>query len=116
MMGVSARRNPHLANVFYRLQLIKACGTGMRKIMRAYAGAPPQPQIMATNNAFKIVLPNANFTATEAKEPAANSMEAPAASHSREDEILRFLAEHPSITRKRRRRCSRSANPRPAAY
>ena len=68
--------------------------------MGAYAGTASQPQIMATNNAFKIVLPNMNFAATEAKEPAANSMEAPADSHSREDEILRFLAEHPSITRK----------------
>ena len=100
MMGVSACRNPHLANVFYRLQLIEAYGTGMRKIMGAYAGAATQPQIIATNNAFKIVLPNVNFTATKAKEPAANSTEAPSASHSREDEILRFLAEHPSITRK----------------
>ena len=72
----------------------------MRKIMGAYAGAATQPQIIATNNAFKIVLPNVNFTATKAKEPAANSTEAPSASHSREDEILRFLAEHPSITRK----------------
>ena len=68
--------------------------------MGAYADAAPQPQIMATNNAFEIVLPNANFTATEAKEPASNSMEASTASHSREDETLRFLAEHPSITRK----------------
>ena len=100
MMGVSACRNPHLANVFYRLQLIEAYGTGMRKIMGAYAGAATQPQIIATNNAFKIVLPNVNFTATKAKEPAANSTEAPSASHSREDKILRFLAEHPSITRK----------------
>ena len=72
----------------------------MRKITGAYAGAASQPQIMATNNAFKTVLPNVNFAAMEAKQPAASSMEAPVASHSREDEILRFLAEHPSITRK----------------
>ena len=100
MMGVSACRNPHLANVFYRLQLIEAYGTGMRKIMGAYAGAASQPQIMTTSNAIKIVLPNMNFTPTAAETPAANSKEAPAASHSREDEILRFLAEHPSITRR----------------
>ena len=100
MMGVSACRNPHLANVFYRLQLIEAYGTGMRKIMGAYAGAASQPQIMATNNAFKIVLPKMNFAATAAETPAANSKEVPAASYSREDEILRFLAERPSITRR----------------
>ena len=100
MMGVSACRNPHLANVFYRLQLIEAYGTGMRKIMGAYAWAASQPQIMTTSNAFKIVLPNMNFTPTEAKRPAATSKKAPVASRSREDEILRFLAEHPSITRR----------------
>ncbi len=100
MMGVSACRNPHLANVFYRLQLIEAYGTGMRKIMGAYAEAASQPQIMTTSNAFKIVLPNVNFTPTEAKRPAATSKKAPVASRSREDEILRFLAEYPSITRR----------------
>ena len=101
MMGVSACRNPHLANVFYRLQLIEAYGTGMRKIMGAYAGAASQPQIMTTRNAFKIVLPNMNFTPTEAKKAGSNQQKkAPAASHYREDEILRFLAEHPSITRR----------------
>ena len=67
IMGVSACRDPHLANVFYRLQLIEAYGTGMRKIMGAYANAAPRPQIMATNNAFEIVLSNVNFAATEAR-------------------------------------------------
>lgn len=43
----------------------------MRIIMGAYAGVASQPQIMATNNAFKIVRPNVNFTATAAKNPAA---------------------------------------------
>ena len=35
--------------------------------MEAYTGAASQPQIMATNNAFKIVLLNVNFTAMAAK-------------------------------------------------
>ena len=60
MMGVSVCRNPHLANVFYRLQLIEAYGTGMKKIMAVYKGAPVQPEISATNNAFKVILPNVN--------------------------------------------------------
>ena len=62
MMGVSVCRNPHLANVFYRLQLIEAYGTGMKKIMGAYANALVQPKIKTTSNAFKIILPNVNFT------------------------------------------------------
>ena len=42
--------------------VIKMVGR-MRKIMEAYASTASQPQIMATNNAFKIVLLNVNFTA-----------------------------------------------------
>ena len=34
MLGVSALRNRHLANVFYRLKLIEAYGTGLLKIRR----------------------------------------------------------------------------------
>ena len=36
MMGISVCRNAKLANVFYRLELIEAYGTGIRKIMEAY--------------------------------------------------------------------------------
>lgn len=70
MMGVSVCRNPHLANAFYRLQLIEAYGTGMKKIMGAYADTPVQPKITTTNNAFKIILPNVNAApkATETPE------------------------------------------------
>lgn len=99
-MGISACRNPHLANVFYRLQLIEAYGTGIRKIMGAYAGAAVKPQIMATSNAFKIVLPNVNFVAKAAEAPATAGEGTSAILDSRENEILRFLTGHPSITRK----------------
>ena len=99
MMGVSVCRNPHLANVFYRLQLIEAYGTGMKKIMDAYADAPVQPKIAATNNAFKIVLPNMNFSKEAKKEPVAEDTRDPAL-NSNEEKILRFLAEHHVITRK----------------
>lgn len=58
MMGVSVCRNPNLANVFYRLQLIEAYGTGIRKIFSAYKGMIVQPTIEKTSNAFKIILPS----------------------------------------------------------
>lgn len=60
MMGLSVCRNPLLANVYYRLQLIEAYGTGMQKIMSAYQGSNKLPKIEVTANAFKIVLPNKN--------------------------------------------------------
>lgn len=64
MLGLSVCRNPKLAAIFYRLQLIEAYGTGMPKIMKAYAGTGMEPKIEVTNNAFKITLPNINAART----------------------------------------------------
>ena len=58
MLGLSACRNPQLANVFYRLKLIEAYGTGIKKIIRAYENSEKKPLIRKSNNAFKIVLPS----------------------------------------------------------
>lgn len=60
MMGISVCRNQNLANVFYRLQLIEAYGTGIRKILNAYHDVKQKPEIQHTQNAFKIILPNRN--------------------------------------------------------
>lgn len=100
MMGVSVCRNPHLANVFYRLQLIEAYGTGMKKIMEAYADIPVQPKIATTNNAFKIILPNVNATPKTVKSPKKIENAAASVLDSNEEKILQFLMEHPMITRK----------------
>lgn len=100
MMGVSVCRNPLLANVFYRLQLIEAYGTGMKKIMEAYVDAPVQPKITTTNNAFKIILPNVNATPKAAEAPKGIEKTAVPALNPNEKQILRFLTEHQVITRK----------------
>ncbi len=100
MMGVSICRNPHLANVFYRLQLIEAYGTGMKKIMGAYADAPVQPKITTTNNAFKIILPNVNVVPKVAETPNEIEKAAVPASEPNEEKVLQFLKEHAMITRK----------------
>ena len=60
MVGISVCRNQDLANVFYRLHLIEAYGTGIKKIMKAYDSFEVKPQIETTKNAFKITLPNIN--------------------------------------------------------
>lgn len=113
MIGVSVCRNPHLANVFYRLQLIEAYGTGIQKIMNAYASAPVHPQITVTNNAFKITLPNinvsaeANDSAQEAPDsitpitaPTDSAVSMDSDSSDSEKKVLYFLAAHHTITRK----------------
>ncbi len=60
-LGVSVLRNQHLANIFYRLRLIEAYGTGILKINESYADNSRKPTIEVSNNAFKITLPNINF-------------------------------------------------------
>lgn len=60
MLGISATRNERLANIFYRLALIEAYGTGIPKILNSYKGFAVQPKFEATDHAFKITLPNQN--------------------------------------------------------
>ena len=69
MAGISICRNPDLANVFYRLHLIEACGTGISKIIGAYADVAEKPVIETTRNTFKIVLPNINVLCEKTDTP-----------------------------------------------
>ena len=67
MLGVSVLRNQNLANIFYRLRLIEAYGTGILKINECYNDYAVKPMIETTCNAFKITLPNTNFHSQEQK-------------------------------------------------
>lgn len=62
MLGVSVLKNEHLANVFYRLKLIEAYGTGMLKIHECYSDYAVKAKIEVSDNAFKITLPNINYS------------------------------------------------------
>ena len=59
-LGLSVCRNKNLADIFYRLELIEAYGTGLKKINDSYSESSAKPQIEVTENAFKVVLPNLN--------------------------------------------------------
>lgn len=59
-LGASVPRNINLADVFYRLHLIEAYGTGVPKIMAFYLNHAIKPCIEVSDNAFKITLPNIN--------------------------------------------------------
>jgi len=61
LLGVSMLRNKNLANIFYRLKLIEAFGTGIPKIMESYHTYLIEPKIDITDNAFKITLYNTDF-------------------------------------------------------
>ena len=60
-LGVSVLRNQYLANIFYRLKLIEAYGTGILKINECYDEYMEKPLIETTDHAFKITLPNTNY-------------------------------------------------------
>ena len=55
--GVSILRNPIIANVFFRLQIIEKFGTGIRRINDAYRGSLIQPTFTVSENAISLTLP-----------------------------------------------------------
>ena len=93
MLGVSYCRNHRLADIFYRLGLIEAYGTGMNKIMSSYKDAPAKPEIRVTSGAFKTVLPNQN-AAVPAKAPSPSLP-----TDKKAQTILNLLKEQPLLTR-----------------
>ncbi|GHU83662.1 ATPase AAA [Clostridia bacterium] len=96
MSGYSACRNPALAAICYRLQLIEAYGTGILKIFEVYKASPAQPQIEVTPNVFKMILPNLN---------AAPARVAQNIAYTPQEEVLRFIGERGSINRKQAEQC-----------
>ena len=106
MVGISVCRNQDLANVFYRLQLIEAYGTGMGKIMKAYEGMEEKPTIETTKNAFKIILPNINakyetngVSVPEVEPVASPEIEVGKTLSENEEKILEYARQNDSITR-----------------
>ncbi|MCF0145223.1 MAG: putative DNA binding domain-containing protein [Eubacterium sp.] len=105
MMGISVCRNPDLANVFYRLHLIEAYGTGIGKIMKAYENEAEKPVIEATKNAFKIILPNVNTNTKTTKD---SSLSSDSSSYTpletslndREKKVLEYTRTHGAVTKK----------------
>lgn len=91
MGGFSICRNTKLAAVFYRLELIEAYGTGIKKIQSAYRDNDEKPEFQTTPNTFRVVLPKMAPSASIA------------VPHTMEDErtrkVQQFIKEHGSITR-----------------
>lgn len=99
-LGVSMLRNKNLANVFYRLHLIEAYGTGLLKIDECYEDCVVKPQLLATDNAFKLVLPNINFAAKQVKNfPLADESKTAAKKEERYQIVLELASKNSLVTR-----------------
>lgn len=57
-LGCSKPRNRRLAEVFHRLGLIEAYGTGIPKMMEMYRNSTVKPDFVLVDDAFKTILPN----------------------------------------------------------
>ncbi len=99
MLGVSALRNQKLANVFYRLKLIEAYGTGILKINESYSDYAVKPQFEVTDNAFRITLPNTNYVG-ESKISTTASPTKATGKADRTEIVLRLAEKQGNITRK----------------
>jgi len=67
LTGVSVPRNEKLAQVFYRLNIIEAFGTGIPRIFSAYAKSAVKPEIPVVNGGFLVRLPNRNYSNDESR-------------------------------------------------
>jgi ATP-dependent DNA helicase RecG len=61
LAGVSVTRNEKLAQIFYRLNIIEAYGTGIPRIFGAYENCAAQPEIPVIDGGFLIRIPNQNY-------------------------------------------------------
>lgn len=87
--GISQPRNKNLAEVFHRLKLIEAYGTGIRRIYKLYENCSVQPRIEVTPNTFKMILPNMSASAPAPK----NTYLSP-----QKEQILSFISRNGQIT------------------
>ncbi|MBO7406824.1 MAG: putative DNA binding domain-containing protein [Clostridia bacterium] len=60
LLGVSRSRNPNLAAVFYRMEIVESYGTGIDKIFSLYNGFPARPVFQTAEGAFRVILYNRN--------------------------------------------------------
>lgn len=91
MIGVSQPRNRHLADIFYRMRLIEAYGTGIGKIMACYDQQTTKPLIEAVDSAFRVTLPNIHYKVQS---------EFPIALTDSQQRILALLKQKNAITRR----------------
>lgn len=60
--GSSASRNPNLINIFHRLGLVEAYGSGIPRIMETYSSSIEKPEIKVAPHSFLITIPKIDYS------------------------------------------------------
>lgn len=60
-LGSSASRNPNLINIFHRLGLVEAYGSGIPRIMEIYSSSIEKPEIKVAPHSFLITVPKIDY-------------------------------------------------------
>ena len=94
--GVSILRNKKLSEIFLRLRIIEAYGTGIRRIFALYENCIEKPKINATQNSFKITLFNMNHQ--RKKMIPANEDLIAKSVNPQEELIINYLQHHGEVT------------------
>ena len=84
--------NPKLTNVFNRLSLIEAYGTGLKKILSAYQPMDANELFQATEKVFKVTLPRMNGDRPQIRH-------IPDAQNSAEKTVMEYISKTETITR-----------------
>lgn len=102
LAGLSICRNPELAAVFYRLELIEAYGTGLRKIRDSYAQDAVRPGFFITPNTLKVVLPNRNTAYPQSDQSAVREPEKPydTGNENIDGRVMALIKDNGSVTRR----------------
>lgn len=90
--GVSETRNPNLANIFYRLKYVESFGTGIGRIIESYKEYDKKPQILNTENTFKVILYNVNYIIKENNKISYINL-------TQEEQIIEYLNKNKQINR-----------------
>lgn len=97
----SKRRNPVLADIFSRLQLMERRGSGFKKILEDYAFQENtreelRPKFIADNSDFVLILYNLNYSDEQS---AAQDVAQDAAQGKYTEAIFKMVSKNPKITR-----------------
>ena len=100
MLGVSLSRNPNLAALFFRMEIVESYGTGIDKIMGLYKDCPNKPIFQTAEGAFRVVLYNRNGEPQKEEKKESAPLNRSKASRTGKAEILGYVEKNGTITRK----------------